>query len=149
MLLSVGAHAVLWVLFGKFHMRSPDKITLTEPFRIKRSTFDATVLDDVPDTGTNATTDAQDPSKADTDASIEEAMAMLDPPTEQEEAVVGKVRYQPHTIVLHSDTSFMPKRRSAWSSSRRRAPSSAEVATSAAKSPKSCSGRPSPAPPAA
>ncbi len=75
LLLSVGGHAVLWVMFGRFQMRSLDKITLTEPFRIKRSTFDATVLDDVPDTGTNATADAHDPSQADTDASIEEAMA--------------------------------------------------------------------------
>ena len=75
MVLSVVAHLVLWVLFGNFYMRSPDKIILTEPFRTQRSTFDATMLEDMPNTRVSSTADAQDPSAADSEALIEEAMA--------------------------------------------------------------------------
>lgn len=33
-----------------------------------------------------------------------------------ERAVLGAIRYQPNTAILHRDTSFMPKKRAAWAS---------------------------------
>ena len=53
LLLSIAGHVVLWVLFGTFRVDQVAKITLTDTFSIKRSTFDANVLEDVPDSGTN------------------------------------------------------------------------------------------------
>ena len=53
LLLSLAGHVVLWVLFGTFRIDQVAKITLTDTFSIKRSTFDANILNDVPDTGTN------------------------------------------------------------------------------------------------
>lgn len=46
----------------------------------------------------------------------DEALALLDQPTNQEQAVLGAIRYQDNLMVLHSDTSFMPRRKAAWSS---------------------------------
>lgn len=46
----------------------------------------------------------------------DQAMAMLENPTEQEKLTVGSIAYQPNQVVLHSDVSFMPKRKSAWAS---------------------------------
>jgi predicted NAD/FAD-binding protein len=46
----------------------------------------------------------------------DQAIAMLEKPTEQEMEIVGSIRYQPNEMVLHSDTRFMPKRKSAWAS---------------------------------
>lgn len=62
LILSVAAHGVLWVVFGTFKMSPIAKLTLTEPFSIKRSTFDAAVLDNVPDVGTQQPSDASDPT---------------------------------------------------------------------------------------
>jgi predicted NAD/FAD-binding protein len=45
-----------------------------------------------------------------------QALEMLDTPTRQEREVIGSFRYQPNRVVLHTDTSFMPKRRAAWAS---------------------------------
>ena len=41
---------------------------------------------------------------------------MLTDATSVEQSVLGAVRYQPNKIVLHSDTSIMPKRKKVWSS---------------------------------
>lgn len=46
----------------------------------------------------------------------DDTLKMLADPTPMEQATLGAVRYQPNKIVLHSDTSIMPKRRSVWSS---------------------------------
>ena len=46
----------------------------------------------------------------------DQAMQMLQNPTLEEQEIVGAVRYQPNRMVLHTDTSFMQKRRKAWSS---------------------------------
>jgi predicted NAD/FAD-binding protein len=46
----------------------------------------------------------------------DQSLAMLADATPQERAVLGAVRYQPNQIVLHSDTSIMPKRKQVWSS---------------------------------
>ncbi len=46
----------------------------------------------------------------------DQALAMLDAPTTTERNLLSSIAYQPNQVVLHSDTSFMPKRRSAWSS---------------------------------
>ena len=45
-----------------------------------------------------------------------QALAMLERPTPQEESLLGAFRYIPNEAVLHSDDSVMPTRRSAWSS---------------------------------
>ncbi|MHA6263052.1 NAD(P)/FAD-dependent oxidoreductase [Arenibacterium sp. CAU 1754] len=57
----------------------------------------------------------------------DDAMRLLEDATPREKATVGAITYQPNDIVLHADTSVMPKRRSCWSSwvytEDRRAPS--------------------------
>ncbi len=46
----------------------------------------------------------------------DQALALLEEPEPQERALLSAIAYQPNRVVLHSDASFMPKRRSAWSS---------------------------------
>lgn len=46
----------------------------------------------------------------------DDTLAILSDATPTEKDVLGAVRYQPNRIVLHSDTSIMPKRRQVWSS---------------------------------
>lgn len=43
-------------------------------------------------------------------------LKLLTDPTEMETKVLDAVRYQPNSVVLHSDVSLMPKRRQTWSS---------------------------------
>lgn len=44
----------------------------------------------------------------------DQALAMLAAPSANEAAVLGAIRYQPNRAVLHTDTSVMPSRKSAW-----------------------------------
>jgi uncharacterized protein len=44
----------------------------------------------------------------------DQALAMLDAPSTQEQAVLGAVKYQSNKAVLHTDTSVLPQRRKAW-----------------------------------
>ncbi len=46
----------------------------------------------------------------------DDTLRMLADPTPAETATLGAVKYQPNRVVLHSDTSIMPKRRAVWSS---------------------------------
>jgi hypothetical protein len=46
----------------------------------------------------------------------DQGLAMLSAPTPAEREIIGAFTYTPNVAVLHSDTSFMPKRRKAWSS---------------------------------
>ncbi|MEP3636669.1 MAG: FAD-dependent oxidoreductase [Paracoccaceae bacterium] len=46
----------------------------------------------------------------------DDTLKMLADPSQQEQKVLGAVAYQTNDIVLHSDTSIMPKRRQVWSS---------------------------------
>lgn len=46
----------------------------------------------------------------------DDSLAMLADPTDHEARTLGAVAYQPNSVVLHSDTSIMPKRKSVWSS---------------------------------
>lgn len=46
----------------------------------------------------------------------DDSLAMLADPSAEERANLGAIRYQPNTMVLHSDESLMPKRRVTWSS---------------------------------
>ena len=46
----------------------------------------------------------------------DEALALLEKPTEKEREILGAFRYQSNEVILHSDTSFMPKRKGAWAS---------------------------------
>ncbi|HEV8033561.1 NAD(P)/FAD-dependent oxidoreductase [Yoonia sp.] len=46
----------------------------------------------------------------------DDTLAMLSDATAVEKSVLSAVRYQPNKVILHSDTSIMPKRRQVWSS---------------------------------
>lgn len=46
----------------------------------------------------------------------DDTLSMLDDPSAKEQAALGDVAYQPNDIVLHADTSIMPKRRATWAS---------------------------------
>ena len=46
----------------------------------------------------------------------DEALALLERPTEEEHAALSAVRYQDNRAVLHCDAAQMPKRRACWSS---------------------------------
>ena len=46
----------------------------------------------------------------------DDTLALLADATPAETATLGAIRYQPNSIVLHSDTAIMPKRRSVWAS---------------------------------
>lgn len=46
----------------------------------------------------------------------DDSLAMLTDATPAEQAALGAIAYQPNDIVLHADTSIMPKRRATWAS---------------------------------
>ena len=46
----------------------------------------------------------------------DQSLAMLDSADSEEQDILSSFKYQPNKIVLHSDTSFMPKRRKCWAS---------------------------------
>lgn len=49
-------------------------------------------------------------------AHADQALALLESPSEQERRVLGAFSYQPNLAVLHRDASLMPRRRRAWAS---------------------------------
>lgn len=46
----------------------------------------------------------------------DEAMTLLQNPTREQTEIIGAFTYQTNEIVVHADTSFMPKRKSCWAS---------------------------------
>ncbi|UCF68097.1 MAG: FAD-dependent oxidoreductase [Acidobacteriota bacterium] len=46
----------------------------------------------------------------------DQALEIIDNPTPREHEILGAIRYQRNDVVLHSDTTLMPRRRLAWSS---------------------------------
>ncbi|MFS2128234.1 FAD-dependent oxidoreductase, partial [Pseudomonas sp. Pseusp97] len=46
----------------------------------------------------------------------EQALALLDAPSEDEHAVIGALRYASKEVVLHTDTCLLPRRMIAWAS---------------------------------
>lgn len=46
----------------------------------------------------------------------DQAIRLLQDPTDQEKKIIGAIKYQPNNIIVHSDESFMPKRKGAWAS---------------------------------
>ncbi|MEO1078912.1 MAG: FAD-dependent oxidoreductase [Pseudomonadota bacterium] len=46
----------------------------------------------------------------------DQALAMLDSPSEREREVLGALPYQANDVVLHTDTKLLPKNRKTWSS---------------------------------
>ena len=46
----------------------------------------------------------------------DEALKILQNPTQEQSAVIGAFRYQENSIVLHGDVSFMPRRKKCWAS---------------------------------
>lgn len=46
----------------------------------------------------------------------DQALSLLDPPTEKEKAVLEKFRFSANQVVLHTDISHLPKNRAAWAS---------------------------------
>lgn len=49
-------------------------------------------------------------------AHADQALAMLDDPSPQEQALLGAFRYTPNRAVLHTDERLMPRRKNCWSS---------------------------------
>ncbi|MCR9111625.1 MAG: FAD-dependent oxidoreductase [Rhodobacteraceae bacterium] len=46
----------------------------------------------------------------------DDSLRLLSDPSPEEQAALSAVRYQPNDVVLHADTSVMPRRRAVWSS---------------------------------
>ena len=46
----------------------------------------------------------------------DQALALLDRPSEPEQAILGAIRYASNDVVLHTDTRLLPRRRRAWAS---------------------------------
>ncbi len=46
----------------------------------------------------------------------DQALALIAKPSKEEKSVLGRIQYKPNSVILHQDSSFMPKRKSAWSS---------------------------------
>lgn len=46
----------------------------------------------------------------------DQALALLTDASDEEKSLMGKFSYQANRVVVHRDTSFMPKRRAAWAS---------------------------------
>ncbi|WP_172953256.1 NAD(P)/FAD-dependent oxidoreductase [Vibrio fujianensis] len=46
----------------------------------------------------------------------DQALAMLADPTEKEQDILGAMTYQANEVILHTDTSLLPKRKAAWAS---------------------------------
>jgi predicted NAD/FAD-binding protein len=46
----------------------------------------------------------------------DQALALLADPSEQESLILGAIPYQMNSVILHTDTRLMPKRRLAWAS---------------------------------
>jgi predicted NAD/FAD-binding protein len=46
----------------------------------------------------------------------DQALALLADPSDAERHVLSAIRYQPNEVVLHTDTSVLPRRRRAWAS---------------------------------
>lgn len=46
----------------------------------------------------------------------DQALRLLEKPTHAEIAILGQIAYQSNEIILHSDTSILPKKRAAWAS---------------------------------
>ena len=46
----------------------------------------------------------------------DESLRMVQSPTRRETELLSAFRYQPNEVILHTDESFMPRRRSAWAS---------------------------------
>ncbi|QHG65527.1 NAD(P)/FAD-dependent oxidoreductase [Pseudomonas putida] len=46
----------------------------------------------------------------------DQVLALLGSPSEQEQAILGAIRYASNDVVLHTDTRLLPRRRRAWAS---------------------------------
>lgn len=46
----------------------------------------------------------------------DQALKLIENPSKDEQAILSNLRYQPNRMILHSDVSFMPKRKGAWAS---------------------------------
>ncbi len=56
----------------------------------------------------------------------DQALRLLDSPTDAEQSILGSVPYQENLAVLHTDTTLLPLRRKAWASWNYRIPSEAQ-----------------------
>ena len=59
----------------------------------------------------------------------DEALAMLEHPTDDERIVLGAIRYQPNDVTLHFDESQLPRNRRAWAAWNYRRDDNDELAT--------------------
>ena len=75
---------------------------------VKRSNTTVTVID--------ASEKAQDFNKVLFACHSDEALMLLDSPSNDEKALLSTIQFQTNTVVLHTDADFMPKNKKAWSS---------------------------------
>lgn len=75
----------------------------------------------VEEQGTAVTIGTEDQGSADYDEVVfachsDQALRLIKNPSRAQQAVLGDLRYSKNHVVLHTDTSLMPKRRAAWAS---------------------------------
>jgi predicted NAD/FAD-binding protein len=58
----------------------------------------------------------------------DQALALLADPTPSEQAILGKMHYQPNDVVLHTDRNLLPRRTRAWASWNYHVPREAKAA---------------------
>lgn len=46
----------------------------------------------------------------------DQALALLETPSQRERDILSRIRYRPNTAILHTDTRLMPRKRKAWAS---------------------------------
>jgi predicted NAD/FAD-binding protein len=92
---------------------------LTEPFRHKIKTGTAIVSATRTADGVTLTTKTGEVHTFDHvifASHANETLHIIKDPSEDEKSILGAFTYQPNTVVVHRDDSFMPRRKSAWAS---------------------------------
>ena len=89
-------------------LRRLDDARLATPVRQVRRGGDESGVQVCTDDGTHRYDDVVFACHAD------QALALLEQPTDAERSVLGRIRYQPNRAVLHTDATLLPRRRRAW-----------------------------------
>ena len=85
-----------------------DKIRLGTPARtVKRSGNDVTITSDLGEEKFDQVVFA---------CHSDQALKMLEMPTDLERKILGAIPYRPNSVILHSDESLLPRRKTAWAS---------------------------------
>jgi len=99
-----GSHAYIEPLIKEFK----DKIKLNSPVaRIIRNEASVTVI---------SNGEAEDFDEVIIACHSDQALPMLSDASDDERAVLGSIPYQKNSVVMHTDTSLLPRKKSTWSS---------------------------------